>query len=190
MSAFPSFARCPNGADHAPPQRAATCWSCARAWVRPWCWPAPRAPRSATGCATWSCSTPSPCWTAAWTGERRPAPRPPDPRPVSRPFCRSILLDLERRHPLKLPPSQLYRFAVPDSPDNIVLEERQHANAGAPLIKVRPSLLCGLLSYFHTLAPYFPASARYFLYSHSIMNIWHSTFVTQHLFSGIVTIDI
>ncbi|XP_026317424.1 protein son of sevenless-like, partial [Hyposmocoma kahamanoa] len=47
----------------------------------------------------------------------------------------SILLDLERRHPLKLPPARLYRFAVPDSPDNIVLEERQHANAGAPLIK-------------------------------------------------------
>lgn len=47
----------------------------------------------------------------------------------------SILLDLERRHPLKLPPASLYRFAVPDSPANIVLEERQaHSNA-PPLIK-------------------------------------------------------
>ncbi|XP_041971134.1 protein son of sevenless isoform X2 [Aricia agestis] len=44
----------------------------------------------------------------------------------------SILLDLERRHPLQLPPVSLYRFAEPDSPANIVLEER----AGpAPLIK-------------------------------------------------------
>ncbi|XP_053622189.1 protein son of sevenless [Plodia interpunctella] len=50
----------------------------------------------------------------------------------------SILLDLERRHPLKLPPASLYRFAVPDSPDNIVLEDaaRPHAdNAPPPLIK-------------------------------------------------------
>ncbi|XP_068621883.1 protein son of sevenless [Battus philenor] len=48
----------------------------------------------------------------------------------------SILLDLERRHPLKLPPVHLYRFAVPDSPDNIVLEERASPNASpVPLIK-------------------------------------------------------
>ncbi|XP_063372256.1 protein son of sevenless-like [Cydia amplana] len=46
----------------------------------------------------------------------------------------SILLDLEKRHPLKLPPPELYRFAVPDSSDNIRLEERQ-GNAPAPLIK-------------------------------------------------------
>ncbi|XP_075988594.1 son of sevenless guanine nucleotide exchange factor isoform X2 [Anticarsia gemmatalis] len=49
----------------------------------------------------------------------------------------SILLDLEKRHPLKLPPASLYRFAVPDSPDNIVLEDhaatRHHASQ--PLIK-------------------------------------------------------
>ncbi|XP_072948461.1 protein son of sevenless [Epargyreus clarus] len=44
----------------------------------------------------------------------------------------SILLDLERRHPLKLPPASIYRFAVPDSPDNIVLEEKA---SSAPLIK-------------------------------------------------------
>ncbi|XP_045770071.1 protein son of sevenless-like isoform X3 [Maniola jurtina] len=44
----------------------------------------------------------------------------------------SILLDLEKRHPLQLPPVTLYRFAEPDSQDNIVLEDR----AGpAPLIK-------------------------------------------------------
>ncbi|CAG4949140.1 unnamed protein product [Parnassius apollo] len=48
----------------------------------------------------------------------------------------SILLDLERRHPLKLPPVHLYRFAVPDSPDNIVLEERASPNTSpVPLIK-------------------------------------------------------
>ncbi|XP_049887076.1 protein son of sevenless [Pectinophora gossypiella] len=46
----------------------------------------------------------------------------------------SILLDLERRHPLQLPPESLYRFAAPDSPNNIVLEERS-GNTGAPLIK-------------------------------------------------------
>ncbi|XP_045457942.1 protein son of sevenless [Melitaea cinxia] len=44
----------------------------------------------------------------------------------------SILLDLERRHPLQLPPASLYRFAEPDSKDNIVLEERP---GNAPLIK-------------------------------------------------------
>ncbi|XP_052738990.1 protein son of sevenless isoform X3 [Bicyclus anynana] len=44
----------------------------------------------------------------------------------------SILLDLERRHPLQLPPVSLYRFAEPDSVDNIVLEERP---GSAPLIK-------------------------------------------------------
>ncbi|KAJ0182910.1 hypothetical protein K1T71_000886 [Dendrolimus kikuchii] len=52
----------------------------------------------------------------------------------------SILLDLERRHPLKLPPESLYRFAVPDSPDNIVLEDhntsqRHQGNSSVPLIK-------------------------------------------------------
>ncbi|CAD0206917.1 unnamed protein product [Chrysodeixis includens] len=50
-----------------------------------------------------------------------------------------ILLDLERRHPLKLPPASLYRFAVPDSPQNIVLEDlaaaRHTGNAPVPLIK-------------------------------------------------------
>ncbi|CAH0761708.1 unnamed protein product [Diatraea saccharalis] len=47
----------------------------------------------------------------------------------------SILLDLERRHPLKLPPVSLYRFAVPDSPQNIVLEERSPQSNAPPLIK-------------------------------------------------------
>ncbi|KAF9407765.1 hypothetical protein HW555_012329 [Spodoptera exigua] len=65
-------------------------------------------------------------------------------KPMLDRFLDSILLDLERRHPLKLPPASLYRFAVPDSPDNILLEDnsaaRHHGNA-VPLIKVNyPSI--------------------------------------------------
>ena len=46
-----------------------------------------------------------------------------------------ILSVEEKKHPLRFPPSDKYRFAEPNTDENIVFEEREKSN-GIPLIKV------------------------------------------------------
>lgn len=45
----------------------------------------------------------------------------------------NVISDEEKKHPLKLPPVHLYKFAEQDSDENIVLEAKE--NGGVPLIK-------------------------------------------------------
>ena len=58
-----------------------------------------------------------------------------------------ILGEEEKKHPLRFPPSDKYRFAEPNTDENIVYEDREKSN-GIPLIKVSNNN-CGDLSSGH-----------------------------------------